>query len=242
MKQYAKPIYAIGDIHGCKDLLVQLLAKIKEDALTFGEKRPRVIILGDMIDRGPDSRGVIELLMSQQFQDDYNSTELLGNHELMLLAVHDGDRENVMSWLHFGGAETIESYGVEFGGDSVPRVLDRFFSAFPQKHIAYLRGLPVSLRERDLFFVHAGVNPQNPIEQQSLGDLTFIREPFLSYTGNFGARIVHGHTKTKSYNVEVFPNRIAVDTGAGFPKGKLSAAVIEQDGTVRVLFSDVFVK
>ena len=237
MTQNISPIYAIGDIHGCKDLFVQLLNKIKADALALGEKRPRVIVLGDMIDRGPDSRGVIELLISHQFRDNFDSTELLGNHEWWLLAVKDGDLEGVMSWLHFGGAETIESYGVEFGGDSVPMVLKRFFSTIPQKHIDYLRKLPFFVKERDLFFVHAGVNPQRPLEQQDIGDLICIRQPFLTHTEDFGARIVHGHSKTSSYNVEILPNRIAVDTGAGFPKGKLSAAVIELNGSVRVLSS-----
>lgn len=229
------PIYAIGDIHGSKHLLCNLLAQIKADASEHGVRRPRVIVLGDMIDRGLDSRGVIDLFLSQEFRDDFESTELMGNHEWAFNNSLLGDQELAMEWLHHGGAETVESYGIEFGRDSVPRVLKRFLAAIPKQHLDYLSSLPVMLRERDMFFVHAGVNPNKPLDQQEIGDMICIGKPFLTHTGDFGARVVHGHTITRSREVEAFPNRIAVDTGAGFKGGKLSSAVIMPSGDVRFL-------
>ena len=225
-------IYAIGDVHGCAPDLRRLLETIRLDAAIRGEIRPRVVQVGDLVDRGPDSRGVLDLVMSAWFADNFNATVLRGNHEQWLLDART-DLSMAEMWLHNGGAETVESFGVAFGGDGIARVLARFFERIPYGYLRFLEDLPCSLRENGLLFVHAGIDPRVPLASQREAAMLWIREPFLSHTGDYGVRVVHGHTVTAE--VTVRPNRIGIDTGAGFGGGRLSAVAIAPDGAVRII-------
>lgn len=230
-------IYAIGDVHGTLHLLEALLERIKEDAAGLGIDRPSIVLLGDMIDRGLQSKEVIDLLISPAFKKNFDVTALKGNHEDTLLKVLKGDAGLLVDWMHWGGAETIESYGVVFGTDSPIKVLDKFRKVLPQVHIDFLKSLPVTHRHEDWLFVHAGLRPSVPLEHQRDKDLLWILDDFLNHKGDFGvgAMIVHGHARTKSGEVEIFPNRIAVDTGAGYRDGKLSAVRLEKGMAVKTL-------
>ncbi len=220
-------LYAIGDIHGRLDLLRAMHVRIAADLV----RRPcgafRVIHLGDLIDRGPDSAGVIEHLI--EFNRDGDAVCLCGNHDLYMTAFLDDPHKAGEHWLAFGGVEALESYGVQAHAPGVGmrpfKTLRRALAAaLPDAHRAFLRSLPFMERHGDYVFVHAGLRPGIAIPKQKIGDLVMIREPFLSHRGDFGAVVVHGHTT--SPDVVVRPNRIGVDTKA-YASGLLSCVVLE---------------
>jgi serine/threonine protein phosphatase 1 len=221
-------IYAIGDIHGHADLFRSILSKILEDAKAG---KPRLVLMGDYIDRGTQSREVIGILLSPWFRSTFNPITLMGNHEAMLLAAM-GNQKVADQWMHFGGAETIESYGIEFGMRSTLKVMDEFRRKMPADHIGAISQMPLSHAEGKWFFTHAGVRPGVALAEQISDDLLWIREPFLTHEGEFGAVIVHGHSTTK--DPEILPNRIGLDTGCGYGGGMLSAAALHHDGSVRL--------
>jgi len=225
-------IYAIGDIHGYSALLRNMLDAVLADARDRDIVRPKIVLLGDLIDRGPDSMGVINMLIAPEFAAKFDATILLGNHEAWLISILGGATQNLNAWLHKGGAETIESYGISFGGDSTEKVFKRFRSAIPEKHIEFLNGLKLHSCDGNHIFVHAGMRPGLPLEQQSANDLLWIYEEFLTYTGDFGATVVHGHAITRSRMIEVYQNRISVDTGAFDRNGWLSAVILNEDGAI----------
>jgi serine/threonine protein phosphatase 1 len=231
-------IYAIGDIHGQCLRLKSLLNAIRGDAGERRIVRPRVVVLGDLIDRGPDSKGVIDVLLSAEFERDFDATILLGNHESWLLRALSGAGDSLNEWLHNGGAETIESYGVEFGGDSVDKVMTRFRASVPKTHVEFLKRLPLKLRRGAYFFAHAGASPSRPLDAQDRRDLLWIHAEFLNHEGDFGAVVVHGHSTTKSGQIEILANRIAVDTGCGGHGGLLSAVILGETGPVGSLAVD----
>lgn len=218
-------LYAIGDIHGCHRPLMELLDIIYADH----GRAPRVavaklIFLGDYIDRGPDTRRVLDVLatgLSPLFEADL----LLGNHERMLLDAQTGDREKLFTWLFNGGARVLESYGL-----AVEDGIDALALAMPRDHAALLDRLRLMVGYGDYVFVHAGIRPSRPLTAQDPNDLIWIREPFLSHTGSFGKVIVHGHTPQASPVIRA--NRIGIDTGPVFG-GPLTALVLE--GTTRAL-------
>lgn len=204
--------YAIGDIHGCLDKLIGLMALCRADA---GKRSAKFIFLGDYIDRGPDSRGVVEYLMSLQKHRPDVCICLMGNHEEMLLSAFDApDWEE--NWLRNGGIKTLQSYGVAT------------VSGIPQDHIDWMRNLPKFHDDGLRFFVHAGINPGRPLDRQDEHDFLWIREPFLSSTKDFGRLIVHGHTPLKTGRPDIHPNRLNLDTAAVYG-GPLTAAVFEDD-------------
>ena len=185
-------IYAVGDVHGCLDPLRALHARIAADLAARPAGTAVLIHLGDLIDRGPDSAGVVELLSAGPPPGGITEVvNLLGNHEAMLLAaLEPGVKETVpLQWLVNGGADALLSWGV-------PRKAEpaRWAELLPPAHLAFLRGLVPSHRAGGYLFVHAGVRPNVPFEQQKLQDLLWIREPFLSSTADHGAVVVHGHT------------------------------------------------
>jgi len=225
-------LYAIGDIHGRVDLLTALLREIRKDAGDRGIDRPRIVLLGDMIDRGDASRDVIELLMSEDFRRTYEAELLMGNHEAWFLKVMTNPDADHHFWMMNGGAETVESYGVEFGGDSALKVFERFKAVFPQNHFDFLANLKFSLHIPPLFFVHAGVRPGYPLQKQDKNDMMWILGVFLRSKEDFGAVVVHGHSTTSSRKVEIYDNRIAVDTGSGNRCGMLSAAILSDGGFI----------
>lgn len=229
-------LYAIGDVHGRLDLLREVHARIARDLVSRPPQAFRVIHLGDVIDRGADSRGVIERLI--EHQRDGDAVTLLGNHEGAAL---DFLRDPLVAgerWLAWGGLETLASYGVEaaapgVGLRSIRDVRDAFARALPEAHRRFLEGLPLAERHGDFLFVHAGVRPGRRLERQRADDLTFIREPFLSDPRDHGAVVVHGHTPRPE--PEIRPNRINLDTKA-WESGRLSCLVI--DGERRALLGE----
>jgi serine/threonine protein phosphatase 1 len=220
-------LYATGDIHGRLDLLRATLARIAADLVRRPTPRFRLIFLGDHVDRGPDSAGVVDLLIDAA--SDGDGVCLAGNHDLWLTAFLVEPEEAGPSWLRWGGEETLASYGVdpsapEWLGKPLGALRDAFAEALPADHRAFFASLSFAERQGDFLFVHAGVRPGVPIERQTKLDVTEIRSPFLEHEGDFGAVVVHGHTITAA--PEVRPNRVGIDTGA-YRTGRLTTFVVE---------------
>ena len=222
-------VYAIGDIHGRADLLEDLHRIIAEDAeqLTPGTDK-LVIYLGDYVDRGLESRQVIEILLHDQLPG-FQAVHLMGNRDAWLLSFLI-DAQVGPSWLRYGGDVTLFSYGVRVSQDEDdPKSFEMLQTALrakiPQDHVDFLRHLELSFQTGDYLFVHAGIRPGVPIAQQMADDVLWIREPFLSWKQDFGKIIVHGHT------IEPEPvirrNRIGIDTGACYT-GRLTCLVLEE--------------
>jgi serine/threonine protein phosphatase 1 len=214
-------VYAVGDSHGCAGQLARMHGLISADAARRPAPHSLVVHLGDYVDRGPDSAGVLALLRGDPPVPGAEVVNLVGNHEQMMLAAFDPRAEaDVLGfWLDNGGAATLASYGAD------PR--DRAsWSAVPAGDLALLRRLRTSLALGGYLFVHAGIRPDVPIEAQDAMDMAWIREPFLSWRGALPAVVVHGHTPSDA--PEVLPHRIGIDTGAVFG-GKLTCAILEAD-------------
>jgi serine/threonine protein phosphatase 1 len=214
-------IYAIGDIHGCARQLADLHAIIAADLARRPVASALLLHIGDYVDRGADSAGVIARLIEGSPVPGTQMVNLLGNHESTMLEALSGEAAAATDWLFAGGRATLESYGIAAG---TPR--DQWAGLIPVSHRVLLGGLTLIYREGGYAFVHAGVRPGVPLEDQARDDLLRSRQPFLYSEADFGAVIVHGHTPVKSPVVK--HNRIAVDTGAVFG-GKLTCAVLEAD-------------
>ena len=213
--------YAIGDIHGCADQLRALHRAVLADLADRPVPRAELVHLGDLLDRGPDSAGVIRALLAVQetAPPALMTITLRGNHEQMALDALTGDEVGL--WLDNGGAATLSSWGV------APRLRPAAWAGLvPPLHLAFLRALPLRHRAGDYLFVHAGVRPGVPLGAQTADDLLWIREPFLSATEPFGAVVVHGHTPTPAPVVRA--NRVGLDTGAVMG-GALTCGVFEAD-------------
>lgn len=224
--------YVVGDIHGRLDLLEELLAKIQRDLARRPARRTHLVFVGDLIDRGPSSAQVIERLRTYRHHG-VRPMFLLGNHEEVLLRILKGEAELITKWRSFGGAECLASYGVDPGGiasQSDEEALATVRSAIPAKHVEFLNSFADSCRFGDYLFVHAGIRPGIELGQQRQTDLRWIREPFLFDQTDHGFVVVHGHTICSE--VEEFPNRIGIDTGA-YRTGVLTALAI--DGSDRWL-------
>jgi serine/threonine protein phosphatase 1 len=222
--------YVVGDIHGRLDLLDELLEKIHADMAERGPRETLLVFVGDLIDRGPSSKEVVERLRTYR-DDEVRTIFLLGNHEEVLLRILEGDASLIPSWLRFGGAQCLESYGVDpllLTGLSDDQVIERVREAVPPEHVEFLRSFVDTCRFGDYLFVHAGIRPGVGLRDQRQSDLRWIRDPFLLDDTPHGFVVVHGHTI--STEVEVRPNRIGIDTGA-FATGVLTALGIE--GTER---------
>ena len=220
-------VYAVGDIHGRLDLFQQLLRQLEADVGSRGSRPTRIVLLGDLIDRGPHSREVLELARLIQRNNQGRVVVLCGNHEELLLASADGHADAQRLWLECGGDATLRNYGldpVEFVKLSPEK---RAFTL--QKHVGpdmlcWLAGLPTYWRNGDYFFCHAGVRPGVPLENQRREDLLWIRREFLESQSHHGAVIVHGHCEVG--DVDVRTNRIGVDTGA-YRSGELTAVGLQ---------------
>jgi serine/threonine protein phosphatase 1 len=206
-------LYVIGDIHGRSDLLDRMVVAISGDLEGNPVEQRLTVTLGDYIDRGPDSRGVIERLAQNPFPTDL--VALKGNHEA-LLETFLRDPSVGHHWRRLGGLETLASYGVPVGslmlGKNYAEAAEALHRAVPQTHLAFIGSLRTSLSVGRYFLCHAGVRPGIPLERQSADDLLWIREPFLGSRADFGKIVVHGHTPAEK--PEVLANRINVDTGA----------------------------
>jgi len=218
-------VYAIGDVHGRLDLLRALLSRIRKDDAGRPPADTRIILLGDLIDRGPDSAGVVAMAM--QPLDFATVTALQGNHEAMMLAALDGNPEALAGWLRFGGRQALASWGVAqrlLEDDDADRILDAARALIPEAQRQWLAERPKGVHLGDYYFVHAGVRPRLPLHRQSDEDQLWIREPFLSSRARHFAMIVHGHSVTP--DVEWMPNRIGIDTGA-YATGRLTALALD---------------
>lgn len=219
-------VYAVGDIHGHLELLLEMMDMIAEDLRLAPHPAPVEVFLGDLVDRGPDSRGVVEALAAAP-PEGRTRVCLKGNHEQALIDFL-GDAEEFLRLADFGGIETLASYGLPFAllaPDADPEAAHAaLLERCPQHHLAFLKGLPVSHRIGEVLFAHAGIRPGVPLEEQSEEDLIWIREPFLRHPGPLPVRVVHGHTPVREPTV--LPHRINVDTGA-FATGRLTCAVLE---------------
>ena len=225
-----EPIYAIGDIHGHLDKLETALALVEAD----GGVNAHIVFLGDYVDRGPDSSGVIERL-SAGLDAGRNWTCLLGNHDRMMrMFLGDPPRSDPqlligLDWFHeiLGGRNTLASYGITLtDGSRVYQVHHEARARIPEHHIRFLDGLHTSFETPDLFFAHAGIEPGVPLDAQTEDTLTWIRKPFHDFRGEHPKLIVHGHTPVRQ--AMHYGNRINLDSGAGHGR-RLTAARF--DGT-----------
>ncbi|MEC9346950.1 MAG: metallophosphoesterase family protein [Pseudomonadota bacterium] len=219
-------IYAIGDVHGRSDLLRELHEIIVRDSAGAPSDRT-IVYLGDYVDRGPDSRGVLDILIGEALPG-FRSIHLVGNHEAVLLQFLQ-DAEIARDWLNFGGEATLASYGVRldprrYAVTDLLRAKEELTRALPPEHLAFLRRLKLNHWAGDYFFVHAGVRPGVPLDRQTGNDQIWIRDLFLDSDASFGRIVVHGHTPNVA--VQSRRNRIGIDTGAYFT-GRLTAVVLE---------------
>lgn len=214
-------VYAVGDIHGQREKLVRLHELIRQDLANRPSQAATLVYLGDYLNQGPDSAGVISELLAARFPPNLRVVNLLGDHERMLLDALDGDRAAATDWLWAGGRDALPSWGLD---SDLPR--EAWAEALPADHIAFLRSLELSFQLGSYLFVHAGLRPGVAPRDQARDDLTMIRQPFLSSEVDHGLVVVHGHSSSPS--VPILPNRIGLDTGAGIG-GKLTCAVLEDD-------------
>lgn len=222
-------VYAIGDIHGRLDLLEQIHYMLARDVADAPkDSHVEIVYLGDYIDRGPKSREVIDFLLAQHIAGTQR-VMLLGNHEQALLSFLDKP-ENGAGWIYFGGDATLASYGIAID-PMAPRSKELLASyagtlkrAMPPEHLDFLKGLTLRHENGDYLFVHAGVDPKRPLDQQDEADLLWIRDAFTDSVKFFGKVVVHGHTIASEPVVR--SNRIGVDTGA-YVSGHLTCLVLE---------------
>jgi serine/threonine protein phosphatase 1 len=206
-------LYVIGDIHGRSDLLDRMIAAIARDLEANPVEESLTVTLGDYIDRGPDSRGVLDRLIKNPFPTKFIA--LKGNHELMFESFLR-DPSIADQWRRFGGLETLISYGVPVGslmlGKDYEQAAQALKAAVPRAHLEFIGALRTSLSVGQYFLCHAGIRPGVALEHQSADDLLWIRGPFLDSRADFGKIVVHGHTPAE--RPEVLANRINIDTGA----------------------------
>lgn len=215
-------VYAVGDVHGCAARLEELHRLIAADWAARPVGEAMLIHLGDYVDRGPDSRAVITRLAAGPPIPGLVTVNLTGNHEQMMLkTLASLDADDIELWLANGGEDTLRSWGLNPFDDP-----EAWPDAVLPAHVAFMRDLPMMHQAGDYVFVHAGIRPGVALDAQRRDDLLWIREPFLSFDGDLGAVVVHGHTPVPAPLVR--GNRIDLDTGA-YLGGDLTCAVLEAD-------------
>ena len=248
-----KRAYVIGDVHGCADALETVLAIVERDVAESGKAECSLVFLGDLVDRGPDSRRVVERVMrlcepgaalgkGEPHGKDAargwgwahgQAICLMGNHEDTLLRAWRGDGRVMGDWLRFGADATLRSYGIDVPerkpGQKRPdrkRLLELMRRAVPRNHVDFLSGLPLMVRFGNFLCVHAGIDPARKIAVQRDEDLLWIRDPFLSARSfrDRGVCVVHGHTVTD--RARLHTARIGIDTGV-YRTGRLSVLRIQ---------------
>ena len=222
-------VYAIGDIHGRLDCLDRMLAMIVDDMSGHEPAETSLIYLGDYVDRGPDSCGVVDRVM-QWSHPGLDIVALKGNHEEILLSAAANERSSLALFDRVGGRETMLSYGMapdEYDHCSLAELAARIGRYVPQEHLTFLAGLQDHVTIGHYRFVHAGVRPGIAFDEQKASDLRWIRGEFLNHDGPHDGIIVHGHTVTSEPVIRA--NRIGIDTGA-FASGVLTALVLDADG------------
>ena len=217
-------VYAVGDIHGRDDLFEALIDAIEDDIAASDPAEVTVILLGDLVDRGPDSAGVIKRARKWQKRRDVRI--LYGNHEEMFVNSFE-DVDTLRHFLRHGGRETLMSYGItrkDISQSSLEEAQALMVETVPQKHREFMQSFEDMIAIGDYLFVHAGIDPGVALDKQKARHLRWIREPFLSHEEDFGCMVVHGHTITDE--PDEMNNRIGVDTGA-YASGRLTALVLE---------------
>lgn len=229
MAEARERLFAIGDIHGCVDELACLLEAISAAA---GDT---VVFVGDYLDRGPDSRGVIDLLLRWRTTTPARAVFLKGNHEDMALDFLGHEGQWGEAWLRNGGTAALRSYGID------PRTSRETVAAqMPPAHLEFLDALETTHRWRDYAFVHAGIRPGVPWERQTTDDLLWIREEFLEHPHDLGATVVFGHTPHRRVIVDR-PYKIGIDTGCVYG-GALTCLVLPDDAVLQVPLGDTVVQ
>lgn len=219
-------VYAIGDIHGCLDLFDALIEAIEADDEASPYAVTSVILLGDLVDRGPGSAGVVA--RAREWQRHRTVRILAGNHEEMFLKSFDNP-EMLRHFLRHGGRETLISYGIgkkAYMSATLEEVMTLMADHVPAEERAFIEGFEDSIALGDYLFVHAGVDPSAALDEQKANDLRWIREPFLSHNERLEKVVVHGHTITDAPVDNGV--RIGIDTGA-YSSGILTALVLEAD-------------
>jgi serine/threonine protein phosphatase 1 len=220
-------VYAIGDIHGRKDLLHDLLRQIEADDLARGAADTQIIFLGDLVDRGADSAGVIETAMALR-KAGRNVRFLLGNHEeVFLAACRKGDTKTLRFFLKIGGNATLQSYPItrsEYMALDLDELAARLATLVPEAHLAFIESFEDQIIIGDYVFVHAGIRPGVPLSEQKRSDLRWIREEFTGHRGDLEKVVVFGHTIYD--DIEERGSRIGIDTGA-YASGVLTAIGLE---------------
>ncbi len=223
----AMRVYAVGDIHGRNDLFQMLLAQIEADDAARGPANTQIILLGDLVDRGPDSAGVIDTAIALKERRP-NSRFLLGNHEeVFLAACTDNDPKTTRYFLKIGGEPTIMSYPIsrqDYIALDMEELTARIRTLVPAEHIQFLQGFENQIILGDYAFVHAGVRPGVPLNEQKAKDMRWIRDDFIGHKGDLEKVIVYGHTIYD--DVDERGSRIGIDTGA-YASGKLTAIGLE---------------
>lgn len=218
-------IYALADIHGRSDLLKKMFTVIDADIARNPVSRPIEVFLGDYIDRGPDSAHTLDLLIERSLHRE--TVFLKGNHEAYFLEVLR-DPTKLEDWRQFGGLQTLMSYGIQptLNPDAAEQtdLIGALNEAVTGDHLSFLQSLKTTFVCGDFFFVHAGVRPGIPLNEQQETDLLWIRNEFLDSDENFGKFIVHGHTPVREPDIR--PNRINIDTGA-YATGNLTLLTIQ---------------
>ena len=233
-----RSLYAIGDVHGRLDLLDPLIEQIRRDASADrGVDRPVLIFVGDYIDRGASSRGVLDRLTALRDEGAFELRALKGNHEEALLAFLD-DPNFGPNWCEHGGAQTLFSYGVtppklRSDTEGWVKVRDSLAEALPPEHLAFLGSLEMTAVYGDYVFVHAGLRPGVPLSAQREQDLLWIRNDFINASTPFEKIVVHGHTPAEAAFMGDY--RIGIDTGA-YATGVLTAVRL-RDGDRRFIQS-----
>ncbi|MEO0412885.1 MAG: metallophosphoesterase family protein [Pseudomonadota bacterium] len=220
-------VYAVGDVHGRSDLFDALMKLIGKDVKGF-DGHSELVLLGDYVDRGADTKGILDRMLSGDLPCDKHIF-LRGNHEDAMLSFVDG-YSNSSNWLSYGGIETLDSYGIDAQdvldkASDAPETLRKLMrKRIPGDHFKLLKRLPFSHTNGDYLFVHAGIRPKVPIKAQNFDDFLWIREEFLTHKKPFERFVVHGHTISDKPDVQM--NRIGIDTGA-YRTGVLTSLVLE---------------
>jgi len=240
--------YVVGDIHGCLDLFDSLVAAIEEDDAGAAIAESTVVLLGDLVDRGPDSAGVVR--RAREWSSKRKVRFLMGNHEEMFLQSFD-EIDVLRHFLRYGGRETLLSYGMsrdEYNCWEIDELFARLPDIVPREERDFIRGFEEKIVVGDYLFVHAGIDPHRPLDEQQRKDMLWIRERFLRHEGPLSHVVVHGHTISDT--IEHRGNRIGIDTGA-YASGRLSALVLEgesqrsisavsrEDGAIEIEFGDL---
>ncbi|MEJ7933727.1 metallophosphoesterase [Sphingobium sp. AN558] len=221
-------VYAIGDIHGRIDLLDELLAMIARDDAARPPMTRYLILMGDLVDRGPDSATVVRRAINLS-QSASNVRFLKGNHEEVFVLAARGDVQAARFFRRIGGIETLASYGLDESESSAmddDALASWMLTHIPRADVDFLDGFQTMIEIGDYLFVHAGIDPKKPISRQETGDLLWIRQPFLDHTARHERMVVHGHSITQMPDVR--ENRIGIDTGA-YASGRLTALALEHN-------------